>query len=383
MKTFFALLMLCLMSTLANAQEDVPTLDELAIGEWSQINPGGETLCARGGDYKFFVRPADSDKVMIHFQGGGACWDDASCSIGNANSEDGGIFGTTLFKEMVVDDEGIAYTEGIFDSDNASNPVADYNVILVTYCTADIHIGAGDVSYTDVRTGDEITVSHRGVTNAQTVMDWVFENFTAPSTVFINGCSAGAYGSIQHAPTIIDHYGDIPIQQLGDSGTGGLTPPDFPGFANWDSFASVADFLKDIPQEEFTTNLQYEMSAQQYPEVHFAQYNTFIDGVQIFFAGVLTGVDFNDTSAVQTHAIAWATTMLTGMNSINSSVDNFDYFVMAGGKHCILNDPEFYDYSAGDTSLSAWVADLVDGDGATDISCNVAAGECLTLVEDE
>ena len=69
---------------------DMPSLDDMSVGEWMQINPGGETMCARGEDYKFFVRPADSDKLLIHFQGGGACWDDLSCSLGNANSEGGG-----------------------------------------------------------------------------------------------------------------------------------------------------------------------------------------------------------------------------------------------------------------------------------------------------
>jgi len=383
MKKLLILLSLLLVTvpfTLAQDM-DMPSLEDMSVGEWTQMSPGGETTCARGDEYKFFVRPADSDKLLIHFQGGGACWDDLSCSIGNANSEGGGVLGpgVTLFKDLVVDGEGQAYINGIFDLENASNPVADYNVVLVNYCTADIHYGAGDVTYTDAISEEEITVSHNGVGNAEAVLNWTFENFDAPSDVFITGCSAGAYGSIRHAPTIIDAYPDANTAQLGDSGVGGLLPSDFAGFENWGFWDTVPDFVAELPRDEFTTDMHYIATAETYPDSHFAQYNTFLDGVQIFFAGLLNGVDLTDDAAVEELATAWATDMVTGVMTIDASVDNFDYFTMAGDVHCILNNPDFYEYSAGDVALADWVADLVDGDGAEDTSCDVDAGECVTV----
>ena len=376
-KILLVFLLFSLVAPLSFAQ-DLPSVEELPLGEWSQINPGGDALCARGGEYKFFVRPAESDKLLVHFQGGGACWDDGSCSVGNAYTEGG-----RLFKDTIEDGEGLVYTEGIFDLENEANPVADYNVVLVNYCTADIHDGNGDTTYTDVQTQEEITVAHRGVVNANTVLDWTFENFEAPSDVFITGCSAGAYGSIRHAPTIIDNYPDANIAQLGDSGVGGLLDPEFSGFVNWNFFDTVPSYISDIPRDEFTTTLQYMATAENYPDVRFAQYNTFLDEVQIFFAGLLNGVDLTDDAAVEQLATDWATDMVTNVNMINSAVDNFDYFTMAGGKHCILNEPEFYDYGVGDVALPEWVADLIDGDGADDVSCDILAGDCLVASVDE
>lgn len=379
MKKYFLVILILVLAIPFSLAQDMPSLGDLPMGEWSQINPEGETSCARGGEYKFFVRPADSDKLLVHFQGGGACWDDLSCSIGNGNSEGGGVLGedVTLFKDTVADGEGMAYTNGIFDLENASNPVADYNVILVNYCTADIHYGAGDTTYTDVVTEEEITVAHNGVPNADAVLNWTFENFDAPSDVFITGCSAGAYGSIRHAPTILDAYPDANSAQLGDSGVGGLLAPDFSGFTNWRFWETVPDFVSAIPEDEFSTDKQYIASAQAYPDAHFAQYNTFLDGTQIFFAGLLNGVDLSDDVAVEQLARDWATDMVTQVNTINATVDNFDYFTMSGNVHCVLNDGLFYEYSAGETPLTDWVADLVDGDGAEDISCDIEAGECV------
>ena len=50
-----------------------PLFADLADG-WNTISPGGDTMCVYGTPYSFFARPADPDKVLISFPGGGACW---------------------------------------------------------------------------------------------------------------------------------------------------------------------------------------------------------------------------------------------------------------------------------------------------------------------
>ena len=55
------------------AEPDVePTMPELAEG-WTQIEPGGDTICSRGTKYFFMVRKGSVNKVVIDFMGGGAC----------------------------------------------------------------------------------------------------------------------------------------------------------------------------------------------------------------------------------------------------------------------------------------------------------------------
>ena len=78
----------------------------------------------------FFVNPADSDKVLIHFQGGGACWDSNTCSVDEPT-----------FLEAVSPLSDDYYPFGIFDREHPANPVADYNMIVVSYCTGDLHTG--------------------------------------------------------------------------------------------------------------------------------------------------------------------------------------------------------------------------------------------------
>jgi hypothetical protein len=55
----------------AAAQDKLPGVSSLKAGEWNSIAPGGETTCAFGTPYQFFVRPAaqPSSKVMIYILG--------------------------------------------------------------------------------------------------------------------------------------------------------------------------------------------------------------------------------------------------------------------------------------------------------------------------
>src|SRR5688572_15489134 len=89
------------------AQDDLPAWSELPMGQWSMVPAGGETICSNGTPYSFFVRPAEteSDKLLIHFQGGGACWFGAICDLE-----------TNPVYDPIVDetDNPIAY-DGIFN----------------------------------------------------------------------------------------------------------------------------------------------------------------------------------------------------------------------------------------------------------------------------
>ncbi|HRF94738.1 MAG TPA: hypothetical protein PLZ51_06085, partial [Aggregatilineales bacterium] len=130
--------------------------------------------------YSFFVRPAPlpTSKLMIYFQGGGACWDGFTC----------GAIGQFASRYEVPDLAGVGELTnnvGFFDYENPENPVADYNAVFVPYCTGDVHGGDSVVTF-DVpkeQLGvdfDEITVKFNGRKNSQAVLDWVYENFAEP-----------------------------------------------------------------------------------------------------------------------------------------------------------------------------------------------------------
>lgn len=329
--------LIVLMSYPSLAQSPMPTRDELQDG-WNPIAPAGDTICSRGTPYEFFVRPADSEKVLIHFQGGGACWDETSCSVAGAT-----------FSDSINPPRNA----GIFDADNPDNPVADYNIIQVSYCTGDIHTGDETVVY-----NDELTIEHQGATNANAVIDWMFENYPDPEDVIITGCSAGAYGAIYHSYRIMSEYDDITISVVGDSGVG-IASPDWLGLELWGTYDNVPTELQNIPgldrPESFTTQYYIE-AARAFPDNFFSQYTTERDEVQtgfFFFQG----------------GIGWTGQMYGALDQLNEEVPNFASFVAGGTGHCILPTPVFYDWGADGVAFDDWFGDIVANDTADSVAC--------------
>ena len=119
-------------------------------------------------------------------------------------------------------DSGDAFS-GIYDKDHAENPVKDwYHVELVLHRRP--HWGNNIETYGE---DNSFAINHVGAVNSRFVLDWVYENFSAPEDIFVTGCSA-AYGAALWSSYVADHYTDSRVIQLGDSGRGS-SPVSLPG----------------------------------------------------------------------------------------------------------------------------------------------------------
>ncbi len=377
MKKLFVFLVCTLFfSSVALAQDapELPTLDDLEPGVWNQIVPGEDSICMYDTEYSFFVRPAEvpSDKLMIYFQGGGACWDGFSC----------GAIGQFASVYEVNDDHMNAVTEGMFDFANEANPVSDYNVVFAPYCTGDVHTGDSVVTF-DVPSEalgvdfDEITVRFNGYNNSMAVLNWTFENFAAPEEVFVTGCSAGGYGATVNAPFVMQHYNDVRVVHLADAATG-VTPQAWEGYTTWNTLGNLPEFVPDLAAatiDTYNNNLTTIAAAMIFPDNTFAQYNTFLDSVQISFYGLLTGRMVDESNFISI-ATEWSTALVGNLTEIETTVDNFSSYTAGGLLHCINERPEFYTYTVEDVTVNDWVADLLQH-ATDDYTCDLAGGECF------
>lgn len=330
MKKYLILLLIAVsIGNVSLAQEVQPNI-------WNEIKPGGETTCANGDEYSFFVRPGDETKLMIHFQGGGACWNSANCGDGSFK----------LFDSEVTEDELAMYSFGIFDYENEENPVRDFTTVVVPYCTGDVHVGNATATY------DELTIEHKGRVNVEAVLGWLYENYPDAEEVFVNGSSAGSYGSIFYAPSIFEHYPDARHTQLGDAGVG-VIPSGWTGLESWGFFDTLDAYypnLADISSLDFNLPLAYEDAGVRFPEANFAQYTTEADEVQILFYTVQGGL-----------AEDWAFLAQDSLIRLQTNMDNFSSFTAAGAVHVILPLPEFYTYETNGVRVVDWVAELLTG----------------------
>lgn len=327
-----------------------PTIEATAVSTtWTKIEPSVQTRCARDTPYAFWVRQGDPQKLMIYFQGGGGCYDAATC--GTVGSYDDAITSS---------DNPNATIGGIFDLDNPQNPFQGHTMLFIPYCTGDVHAGSQINSYTPAN-GEPFDIFHYGHTNASTALNWAYANVEHPESIFVTGCSAGAIGSILHTPHIIEQYPDSIVTQLGDSG-GGLT-----AFLEWNIDADYGaggnfpDWISGMEGElaqAFTISKFTTAVANHFPNYIFAQYNAFDDRTQRRYFVADGG-----------EGTAFANALAASLQEIEESSPNFHAYTGAGERHCILKHPTLYEEEASGVRLLDWVTDLANQEPVASVRC--------------
>ena len=336
MKLAPAFLALVLASTGASAQE------------WETVVPGGQTSCSDGSPWRFFVHRGDPAKLLIEFEGGGACWSGATCSA-------------DVYNKTVTSDPEVArqtgQLQGIYDRSNPAKPLKDYTHVYIPYCTGDLHWGNAAASYTSPE-GKPFVIQHKGAANAATALNWAADNVPAPAQLVVAGCSAGGYGAALWSAKIAQAWPGARMVELADSAAG-VVPDGFFGatLTSWNVADAWPSFIPALAVDPMTLTLPrlYTAVAGFYPTASFSQFNTRTDAVQIFFYALSKG------SISATDALDWSAKMVANVEQISGANPNFRAYLAPGTEHCIINRPSFYTQAVGGKKVSDWVTTLLSG----------------------
>jgi hypothetical protein len=320
-------------------------------GAWEQITPAGEAICGRGEPYSFFVREAGaSDKLLLYFAPGGACWDASTCQPNG------------MAVDTVTAADSLPLDNGIFDFANEKNPVSDHTIVYIASCTGDVHMGNASVEYTQ---GDEsFTFEHRGFVNASAALDYVYQTVANPAEIIVTGSSAGAYGAIFHLPHIAQNYADSQIVMLGDGGVG-MLPEGWNGLEIWGATNNLPGDMTEyasIDLNAFNDGL-YTSAAANFPNIPIAQYTAANDQRQTAFYMLQGGVPTD-----------WIPGMEASMGMLMGTVENFRGYVAWGDGHTILNTPEFYSMQVNGVRFLDWFNGLTSGAAIENVHCD----DCVT-----
>ena len=322
---------------------------------WKEVKPGGNTTCARGDDFSFFVSPGRSNNVIIDFIGGGACWDSFTCAKSTATFADN----VEYIKAMQERGE----LKGIYERERDDNPFKDWKHVVIPYCTGDIHWGDSTQNYIG-EDGEEFTIHHKGAVNVKSVLDWIKDNYTDPNHMLVTGCSAGSYGSIYWTPQIKELFPHAKLKQLGDSGAGVITEEFFKtSFPRWNAMGSAPDWIPGLNPDEVewhTLKIEdlYSNVGNFYSNMTLAQVTAAYDDNQVFFYEMMGG-DPDD----------WSDIMFGKMNSIEQSSPNFRSFVSPGTDHCILPYERFYTQESHGVLFKNWLKDFVGDNVPQTVHC--------------
>lgn len=334
-------------------------LSTLADSVWNTIETGGKTICADGSDYYFLVRKGAPDKVIIYFQGGGACWDSYTCS-NPIDTIEPNFYLKSISPNMKSN-------QGIFDASNPENPFQDWTIVAIPYCTGDVHLGNIDQQY-PLPSGDSMTIYHRGMTNTNAVFDWMKAQKIDPAKIFLSGTSAGGYASIAYVDDVYQKFENAKIYQLTDCSV--LVTENATAMADpWNATPLLEHGLG--PNKDLI-NATYQALGSTFNDdrVIYSQINSMYDEVMFFYYMVMQNIEEPSREDVAKFASSRIASIAeTDAKIKNHFVFSTDFNPNDRGMtpHTFISSDRFYTAEEDGIPLIDWVRALVTDELDRDI----------------
>lgn len=326
-------------------------------GTWSFI-PMSSMICRNGSTTGFSIKlQANSSKLLIYLQGGGACYNDPTCQ---ENPD-------RYSKRMAEEHE-----EGIFSEVDANNPFKDWNMVYVPYCTGDVHFGTNTSA--DIPSGPN-NQNMVGSNNFRVVITELQSYFAAGNQLdelVLTGSSAGGYGTLANAAQLIDAFPSLKITVINDAGpiliddTAQSTcmeqrweelfkpnvPSDFDQYLN-NSYSSRFKAL-------------YEYLSNKYPNVNFGLICALEDAVIRGFFGYgsndCANMDNGQAGSINATVFSNALISLRDNTFANFPNKNWKTYYIPGEEHTFNGDAGTV--SVNGTSYFQWIDALRNGTAA-------------------
>ncbi|MCA9691774.1 MAG: hypothetical protein KC636_19370 [Myxococcales bacterium] len=325
-------------------------------GEWNYIEfPNAH--CRSGSPAGIGVRYGTVDRLMIFFEGGGACFNGFTC-LSNPGS-----YGAMSFNQWTP---GGGHN-GIFNPDEGDNPVADWHHIYVPYCTGDVHAGSnpnGNVN------GKQEFV---GYMNVAEFLDRIVPTFLgAVDHVLVTGQSAGGFGAAVNYDRIADAFPGIGVTLVDDSG-----PPMADAYMaaclqnTWRELWGLSDTFPPectecFPQDgggisELAKYIGAKHASQRLGLISASEDNV----IRLFFGYGYTG--FNDNNGCDTliptqqDPAFFEDGLYDLRDNVIGDAPTWGSFIINSQNHTWIGGGGFYDTEVNGVVLSDWVSDLIDG----------------------
>lgn len=316
--------------------------------DWTWVPIAG-TSCRDGSGAGVMVNlNPDSDALVIALEGGGACYDALSCY---ANPQDISEEKRANFAEE--------YDSGLFDRENAENPIGDWNVVFVPYCTGDMHLGAeanGDV--------DGKLQRFVGYTNMTALLSRIVPSFPNATRVLLTGGSAGGVGAAVNYFQVARYFDPVPVDMLNDAGPTVGSPWVATCLQDWwrRIWNMDATLLRDCgvhcPASDDYMLHFVKWTAEANPERSFG----ILSSVEDPTVRSVLGSGANDCESARSLSREELMAGLLDVRARMATIPNFGTYYFPGGDHATLHKDEFYDRETAEgTRLQDWVVEFLGG----------------------
>lgn len=157
--------------------------------------PVDGALCANGTPVGMGVSPMEDASTLIVFvNGGGACWDGATCFALNSAVH----ISTTYNADVLAADLAPLQNSELIRR-GGDSPIAGASFAFIPYCTGDLHRGNAVRDVPNDLIGGTREVHHVGRVNMEAFSRDLAARFEGVERVVLVGFSAGGFGSIMNA----------------------------------------------------------------------------------------------------------------------------------------------------------------------------------------
>ena len=320
-------------------------------GEWTFID-FPDSRCMNDTPTGIGIRPsATSNNVMIYMEGGGACFDFVSCfGVAHAGGFDAGDMASLAASSG---------DQGIFNRADPDNPVAEWNMVFIPYCTGDVHAGNNPDGF-----GGRTQV---GYANVGEYLERLVPTFEGADQVLLTGSSAGGFGAAYNFDRVQRAFGCTPVTLLDDAGPPMADTYMKPCLQQW--WRELWNLNDTLPADctactnddgggmvNFSAYL-----AAKYPDRRFGLLSTMEDSVIRTFFGY--GYSPSCRSPDNMRAADFRAGLLDLRENVLGPYPRFLTFFAEGDSHTFLGRP-LSDVTVGGTTLAAWIRQLVEADPA-------------------
>lgn len=185
----------------------ITSFDEAPLRQWAWL-PLEASRCADGSPNGIGINRGPVDDAVIVLQGGGACWDHASCYEDELAIHIDGGFSAEDLAELRHDlDAG-----ELFDREPHDNPTREWTYVFVPYCTGDMHAGSVVAEH-----GGR-TTHHAGRANIEAMLGAVAPSLRDAERIVLAGSSAGGFGAVFNHARVAEAFPSARVDLIDDGG---------------------------------------------------------------------------------------------------------------------------------------------------------------------
>ena len=334
---------------------------EPEVNQWVRIPLEG---CVAANEEKTYAdfKLGSENKLLIFFMGGGGSWNEYTAAHpASLYSKDiqNGFY--TIHMDLFTD---LRLNSGVF-AERKDNPFWNWSKLFLIYDTGDFHVGTNDFPYT-AQDGSERICHHHGYINYRKAMEKIKHFIPDPENIAVTGCSGGAFGAAMLTDDVMEIYPDCQnIISVIDSG--------FWPMEGWHDIAknvwkSPEKITERIHSDNITLDILQALSKERGDRVKILVMCSIRDGGLSRMLNYVENGDFNFTKQSGQRFQDWFT---ESVKEMKDTIPQASFYINDCAekkqkknnltKHCLLQDPVFYDYRIEDVSCAEWVKEAILG----------------------